>query len=450
VSFQECLLVGKQNRHVLRDSPSNCADPSYQSTCTSRPPRVRLRHEGLPPQQAHGGLPFAHIPPHCRFRPCHLRHLAAQSRPDPVRPVPLFSGGLSNGNEYVYFYDPFGHRMGVYQIRNPNWGSNVYCVCGKATSLWFAARYVGEVPDRVGSVIGYGLYPYGEDYTPTSNDADKFATYYRDNATGLDYAKSRYYSSILGRFLSADPSTANAMADPGPWNKYAYVGGDPVNFKDPPGLFQCNGDQNCYYWEDPPIVQNPPGLEPFLPPAQAPTPPNPGPPPVSGRSGGALSGSALETAALQSALTALLNPKCASIFNTDPNSPHSYDSGTVLQAMITGVALGTTYFGDVQVGRMILNAAAVTVPVNGVTTGAGARASSANIVLQSNPLSSGYYLSQTPQQLALTLLHELGHVFNIVTSLGGSKIVWDGNPDGSPNDAAEAKNAKTLENCKPK
>ncbi|MEW5978838.1 MAG: hypothetical protein AB1898_23840 [Acidobacteriota bacterium] len=36
----------------------------------------------------------------------------------------------------------------------------------------------------------------------TSNDRDKFATYHRDNSTGLDYALNRYYGSTLGRFLT--------------------------------------------------------------------------------------------------------------------------------------------------------------------------------------------------------------------------------------------------------
>jgi RHS repeat-associated protein len=60
---------------------------------------------------------------------------------------------------------------------------------------------------------------------------------------GLDYAQNRYYSSILGRFLSADPSKSNALADPGQWNKYAYVGGDPVNFNDPTGMLCFYADQ---------------------------------------------------------------------------------------------------------------------------------------------------------------------------------------------------------------
>ena len=35
--------------------------------------------------------------------------------------------------------------------------------------------------------------------------------------------------------MSPDPSTGVSLSDPGSWNKYAYVGGDPVNFIDPAG-----------------------------------------------------------------------------------------------------------------------------------------------------------------------------------------------------------------------
>lgn len=38
-----------------------------------------------------------------------------------------------------------------------------------------------------------------------------------------------------GRFNTPDPSTGSSAADPGSWNKYLYVGGDPVNFNDPGG-----------------------------------------------------------------------------------------------------------------------------------------------------------------------------------------------------------------------
>jgi len=80
-------------------------------------------------------------------------------------------------------------------------------------------------------------FPYGELATAPATSGEKFATYWRDAGTGLDYAVNRYYSPQMGRFLSADPYQASGgPAEPGSWNRYAYVEGDPVNYGDPAGL----------------------------------------------------------------------------------------------------------------------------------------------------------------------------------------------------------------------
>jgi RHS repeat-associated protein len=85
-------------------------------------------------------------------------------------------------------------------------------------------------------------FPYGEErnYPALPNDQVKFATYTRDNATGLDYADQRYYGAALGRFMTPDPySGSGGPSDPQSWNRYAYAGGDPVNLSDPSGLIAC-------------------------------------------------------------------------------------------------------------------------------------------------------------------------------------------------------------------
>ncbi len=67
----------------------------------------------------------------------------------------------------------------------------------------------------------------------------KFATYWADQG-GLQYAQNRYYSATYGRFTTPDPYRASGgPSDPGSWNRYAYVEGDPVNFNDPEGLVSC-------------------------------------------------------------------------------------------------------------------------------------------------------------------------------------------------------------------
>jgi hypothetical protein len=46
----------------------------------------------------------------------------------------------------------------------------------------------------------------------------------------------------MGRFWSADPAKGSEAGDPGSWNKYAYVQGDPENFYDPAGLSMADPD----------------------------------------------------------------------------------------------------------------------------------------------------------------------------------------------------------------
>ena len=115
------------------------------------------------------------------------------------------------------------------------------------TNVWFSGKLIraeGDTVfvDRVGSVISEGekYYPYGEECTDTAQDHTKFATYYRDATTALDYADQRYYGRTMGRFLTADWHIASGgTADSGRWNRYSYVQNDPVNFNDPSGLFMA-------------------------------------------------------------------------------------------------------------------------------------------------------------------------------------------------------------------
>jgi RHS repeat-associated protein len=90
--------------------------------------------------------------------------------------------------------------------------------------------------------------PYGQEYATqaTCSTNYKFTGYERDSETGLDYAFARYYNSRLARFMSADP-VAGSTADPQTWNRYAYVGNNPPNRRDPLGLFvhDCSWTGTC-------------------------------------------------------------------------------------------------------------------------------------------------------------------------------------------------------------
>jgi RHS repeat-associated protein len=164
---------------------------------------------------------------------------------------------------YFYFYGVAGELIGKYQ---PNWGF-IITVGGvnytpvtlqdHQPNLYFGGRAIRlqghggwVMTDRLGSVRVNGngqrmnYYPYGAEVgTETGEGRVKFGTYTRDSA-GVDYADQRYYGAGMGRFLTADPYKASAgPSDPGSWNQYAYVGGDPINFRDRSGLFAEAGDE---------------------------------------------------------------------------------------------------------------------------------------------------------------------------------------------------------------
>ena len=130
----------------------------------------------------------------------------------------------------------------VYQ--NQAWVETLNC-SGTVMNAYFGRKLLGNgtgnvTQDRLGSIGKF--YPWGQEKpSATTNGTEKFAGYFRDAETGLDYAVNRYHQPGMGRFLSADPYMASGgPSDPGSWNRYSYVEGDPVNFKDPTGEYMCN------------------------------------------------------------------------------------------------------------------------------------------------------------------------------------------------------------------
>ncbi len=109
----------------------------------------------------------------------------------------------------VYFYGIEGNLLATYGD-----GSNTdYNVYFGSKLIWqeaapgLAAHPVNS--DRLDSNVKH--FPYGEESTTTTQNRQKFATYYRDSSTALDYARNRYYARTIGRFTSPDPLGAGSM-----------------------------------------------------------------------------------------------------------------------------------------------------------------------------------------------------------------------------------------------
>jgi RHS repeat-associated protein len=194
------------------------------------------------------------------------------------------------GAEEFYFYGINGKRLATTVCTGEDDGTGCQ---PRMYDVYFGGKLVksrGAVvaTDRLGSVRASSTgdrmtyYPYGEERTSTADGREKFGTYMRDSVT-QDYADQRYYAVGMGRFNSPDPYKASGGArDPGSWNRYTYVGGDPINFVDPNGNYRrCIGpvgDQICWDEPDPPESNHRSDLpEPELDPTE---PPPQGPPPI--------------------------------------------------------------------------------------------------------------------------------------------------------------------------
>jgi RHS repeat-associated protein len=183
----------------------------------------------------------------------------------------------TQGSTDRYFYDPAGRRvfrkericfygvdgslLGEYSPNSEGYSSTESSVYFGKRLLWKGAAYYFFFSgytihdDRLGSAVYDGTaapkyFPYGDEPSTTTQNRPKFATYYREGTTGLDYAQQRYYASTLGRFTTPDPYQASGgPADPQSWNRYAYVQNDPVNYNDPEGLCKCPAGSFCTCWD---------------------------------------------------------------------------------------------------------------------------------------------------------------------------------------------------------
>ena len=102
----------------------------------------------------------------------------------------------------VHFYGVNGKRLASYQLTAATFGSGNNTTLVEMLSAvavqdtYFGGRRLAPM-DRLSSATTVGsqsvsFYPYGQDKgTAGANDSWKFATYWRDSATGLDYAMNR-------------------------------------------------------------------------------------------------------------------------------------------------------------------------------------------------------------------------------------------------------------------
>jgi len=105
---------------------------------------------------------------------------------------------------------------------------------GFAYHLGDALGSVRQLADASGGVtLARSFEPYGNTLTSTSAGSSNSVFQYTGEArdsTGLQFNRARYYASVTGTFLTADPSRQER-------NLFQYAGSNPVNRTDPSGLF---------------------------------------------------------------------------------------------------------------------------------------------------------------------------------------------------------------------
>ena len=85
--------------------------------------------------------------------------------------------------------------------------------------------------------------PYGQPTLTGASDSNSQSyTGREDDGSGLFFYRARYYSPVLGRFISEDPLEWRS----GQSNAYAYVGGNPISYTDPDGLRRYGPDNDPY------------------------------------------------------------------------------------------------------------------------------------------------------------------------------------------------------------
>jgi RHS repeat-associated protein len=143
------------------------------------------------------------------------------------------------------------------------------------TTKYLSEDHLGTpriITDSVGNVVSRrDFLPFGEELTINvgarsnalkygtiaDNIRQKFTGYEKDDETGLDFAEARMYENRFGRFTAVDPLLASGKsANPQTFNRYSYVGNNPIIITDPLGLdWYSRNDPNKdgrtqYQWFD--------------------------------------------------------------------------------------------------------------------------------------------------------------------------------------------------------
>ena len=107
------------------------------------------------------------------------------------------------------------------------------------TGYYYVTDQLGSIEQLVNAsgtiVTQYAYDPYGNQSTVVGGTVASdlgYAGYFNHAASGLNFTRNRAYDPVHARWINRDP-----IGEAGGINLYAYVGGNPLTYRDPSGEF---------------------------------------------------------------------------------------------------------------------------------------------------------------------------------------------------------------------
>jgi RHS repeat-associated protein len=120
-------------------------------------------------------------------------------------------------------------------------GVRVAAIASSGDAYYYLTDQVDSVQvtlDEAGKIVAQQEYlPYGEAWVSGGEEklAPKYNSQELDRETGFYFYNARHYDPEVGRFVTADSVVDGEYSTQG-WNRFAYVKGNPIIYKDPTGF----------------------------------------------------------------------------------------------------------------------------------------------------------------------------------------------------------------------
>ena len=157
-----------------------------------------------------------------------------------------------------FIFNPAGQHTSSFDVIN-HWENEGWAYWGAAPVVFYASSTTQfQFQDWLGtermrrkydgsSEGSFTSLPFGSGSGTSGSDWDQyhFAGLDHDSGSNTDHAQFRQYANAAGRWMSPDPfSGSYDFTNPQSFNRYAYVGNNPLSATDVSGLMMCN---ECFW-----------------------------------------------------------------------------------------------------------------------------------------------------------------------------------------------------------